>query len=152
MIFICFYFQIPFLYVFISKVHTKEKNCFVSENLFAGIICEPEIQYTCITSPPLRTWITMAEPQTRVSNMTSTVEMWPSSSATPVETQLSTDDRVTINKFQDKSDAWRDAKMWPPGMETILRKEEFFNFLWETFSYLDEEIDEAISKYDAGST
>ena len=42
--------------------------------------------------------------------------------------------------------------MWPPGMETILRKAEVFNFLWGMFSYVDEEIDEAISKYDAGNT
>ena len=42
--------------------------------------------------------------------------------------------------------------MWPPGMETILRKVEVFNFLWGMFSYVDEEIDEAISKYDAGNT
>ena len=39
--------------------------------------------------------------------------------------------------------------MWPPGMETILRKAKVFNFLWGIFSYVDEEIDEAISKYDA---
>ena len=42
--------------------------------------------------------------------------------------------------------------MWPPGMETILRKEEVFEFLWGMFSYVDEEIDEAISKYDARNT
>ena len=75
-----------------------------------------------------------------------------SSSATPVETQSSTDDRVTIKKIQENSDAWRDAKMWPPGMETILRKEEVFNFLWGMFNYVDEEIDEEISKYDDGNT
>ena len=42
--------------------------------------------------------------------------------------------------------------MWPLGMETILRKEEVFEFLWGMFSYVDEEIDEAISKYDVGNT
>ena len=42
--------------------------------------------------------------------------------------------------------------MWPLGMETILRKAEVFDFLWGMFSYVDEEIDEAISKYDAGNT
>ena len=42
--------------------------------------------------------------------------------------------------------------MWPPGMEAILRKAEVFNFLWGMFSYVDEEIDEAISKYDLGNT
>ena len=64
----------------------------------------------------------MVELQTGVSNMMSAAKMQASSSATPVETQSSTDDRVTVKKFQEKSDAWRDAKMWPPGMETILRK------------------------------
>ena len=54
--------------------------------------------------------------------MTSATEMQASSSATPVETQSSTDDRVIVKKFQEKYDAWRDAKMWPPGMETIPRK------------------------------
>ena len=42
--------------------------------------------------------------------------------------------------------------MWPPCMETILRKAEVFNFLWGMFSYVDEEIDEAILKYDTGNT
>ena len=42
--------------------------------------------------------------------------------------------------------------MWPLGMETILRKEEVFEFLWGMFSYVDEEIDEAISKYDVRNT
>ena len=42
--------------------------------------------------------------------------------------------------------------MWPPCMETILRKAEVFDFLWGMFSYVDEEIDEAISKYDVGNT
>ena len=42
--------------------------------------------------------------------------------------------------------------MWPPGMETILRKAEVFKFLWGMFSYVYEEIDEAISKYDVGNT
>ena len=42
--------------------------------------------------------------------------------------------------------------MWPPGMETILRKVEFFDFLWGMFSCVDEEIDEAILKYDVGNT
>ena len=42
--------------------------------------------------------------------------------------------------------------MWPPGMETILRKAEVFDFLWGMFSYVDEEIDEAILKYDVGNT
>ena len=42
--------------------------------------------------------------------------------------------------------------MWPPCMETILRKEEVFKFLWGMFSYVDEEIDEAILIYDAGNT
>ena len=51
--------------------------------------------------------------------MKSTSEMQASSSATLVETQSSIDDRVTVKKFQEKFDAWRDAKMWPPGMETI---------------------------------
>ena len=37
-------------------------------------------------------------------------------------------------------------------METILRKEQVFEFLCGMFSYVDEEIDEAISKYDAGNT
>ena len=37
--------------------------------------------------------------------------------------------------------------MWPPGMETIMRKAEFFDLLWGMFSYVDEEIDEAIYKY-----
>ena len=46
--------------------------------------------------------------------------------STPVETQSSADDRVIVKKFQENSDAWRDAKMWPPGMETILRKAEAF--------------------------
>ena len=41
--------------------------------------------------------------------------------------------------------------MWPPGMQTILRKAEVFDFLWGMFSYVDEDIDEAISKYDAGN-
>ena len=36
-------------------------------------------------------------------------------------------------------------------METISRKVEVFEFLWGMFSYVDEEIDEAISKYDAGN-
>ena len=74
-----------------------------------------------------------------------------SSSAIPVETQSSTDDRVIVKKFQENSDAWRDAKMWLPGMETILRKAEYFDFFWGMFSYVDEEIDEAISKYDVGN-
>ena len=74
-----------------------------------------------------------------------------SSYATPVETQSSTDDRVIVKQFLENFDAWRDAKMWPPGMETILRKEEVFDFLWGMFSYVDEEIDEAIQKYDAGN-
>ena len=34
-------------------------------------------------------------------------------------------------------------------METVPRKEEVFDFLWGMFSYVDEDIDEAISKYDA---
>ena len=76
--------------------------------------------------------------------MTSATEMRASSSATPVETQSYIDDRVTVRKFQEKSDAWRYAKMFPPGMETILRKEKVFKFLWGRFSYVDEEIDEAI--------
>ena len=42
--------------------------------------------------------------------------------------------------------------MWPLGMETILRKAKVFKFLWGIFSYVDEEIDGAISKYDAGNT
>ena len=106
-----------------------------------------------MTSPPIRTWITtMAKIKTGASSKTSATEMQESSSATPVETQSSTDDRVTIKKFQDKSNAWRDANMWPPGMETILRKEKVFKFLWGRFSYVDEEIDEAISKYDVGNT
>ena len=42
--------------------------------------------------------------------------------------------------------------MWQPGMETILRKAEVFNFLRGMFSYVDEEIDDAISKYDVGNT
>ena len=84
--------------------------------------------------------------------MTSTAEMWESSSATTVETQSSTDDRVIVKKFQEKSDAWRDPKMWPAGMETILRKAKVFDFLWGMFSYVDEEIDEKISKYDAENT
>ena len=83
--------------------------------------------------------------------MTSAAEMRASSFATPVETQSSTDDRVTVKKFQEKSDAWRGAKMWPQGMETILRKAEAFDFLWGMFNYVGEEIDEAISKYDAGN-
>ena len=41
--------------------------------------------------------------------------------------------------------------MWPLGMETILRKEEVFEFLWGMFSYVDEEIDEEIQKYDVGN-
>ena len=41
--------------------------------------------------------------------------------------------------------------MWPPGMETILRKEKVFYFFLGMFSYVDEEIDEAILKYDAGN-
>ena len=36
-------------------------------------------------------------------------------------------------------------------METILRKEEVFKFLWGMFSYVDEEIYEAISTYDVGN-
>ena len=64
----------------------------------------------------------MAELQTGASSMMSAAEMRASSSATLVETQLFTDDRVIVKKFQEKSDAWRDAKMWPAGMETILRK------------------------------
>ena len=75
-----------------------------------------------------------------------------SSSATPVETQFSIDDRVTVKNFQEKYDAWRDAKMWPPGMKTILRKAEVFDFLWGRFSYVDEEIDQEILKYDVGNT
>ena len=94
----------------------------------------------------------MVKIQTGASSMTSAAEMRASSSATPVETQLSTDDRVTVEKFQEKYDAWRDTKMWPPGMQTILRKAEFFDFLWGMFSYVDEEIDEAILKYDARNT
>ena len=42
--------------------------------------------------------------------------------------------------------------MWPPGMETILRKAEVFDFLWGMFSYVDDDIDEAILKYDARNT
>ena len=68
----------------------------------------------------------MAELQTGESIITSTAKMRASSSATPVETHSSIDDRVTVKKFQENSDAWRDAKMWPPGMETILRKELSF--------------------------
>ena len=68
----------------------------------------------------------MDELQTRASRMTRASEMWESSSATLVETQSSKNDRVTVKNFQEKSDAWRDAKMWPPGMETILRKELSF--------------------------
>ena len=64
----------------------------------------------------------MAELQIRAYNMMSAAEMRASSSATLVETQSSIDDRVTVKKFQENSDAWRDAKMWPLGMETILRK------------------------------
>ena len=41
--------------------------------------------------------------------------------------------------------------MCPPGMETILRKAGDFDFLWGMFSYVDEEINEAISKYDVGN-
>ena len=41
--------------------------------------------------------------------------------------------------------------MWPPSMETILRKAEVFDFLWGMFSYVYEEIDEAIYKYDTGN-
>ena len=44
------------------------------------------------------------------------------------------------------------AKMWPLGMETIMRKAKVFDFLWGMFSYVDEEIDYAISKYDVGNT
>ena len=44
------------------------------------------------------------------------------------------------------------AKMWPLGMETIMRKAKVFDFLWGMFSYVDEEIDEEISKYDARNT
>ena len=73
----------------------------------------------------------MVELQTGASTMTSTAEMWESSSASPVETQSSIDDRVTVKKFQEKSDAWRDAKMWPPCMETIPRKAEVFEFCGE---------------------
>ena len=58
--------------------------------------------------------------------MMSAAEIWASSSATPVETQSSTDDKVTVKKFQENSDTWRDAKMWPPGMETIVRKAKVF--------------------------
>ena len=94
----------------------------------------------------------MAELQTGASSMTSAAEMRASSSATPVETQSSTDDRVTVKKFQENPDAWRDANMWPPSMETILRKVEVFEFLWGMFSYVDEEIDEEIFKYDARNT
>ena len=94
----------------------------------------------------------MADIQIGASSMKSPAEMWESSSATPVETQSSTNDRVTVKKFQENSNAWRNAKMWRPGMETILRKAEVFEFLWGMFSYVDEEIDEAISKYDAGNT
>ena len=42
--------------------------------------------------------------------------------------------------------------MWPLCMETILRKAEVFEFLWGMFSYVDEEIDEEILKYDVGNT
>ena len=42
--------------------------------------------------------------------------------------------------------------MWPPGMETILSKAKNFDFLLGMFSYVDEEIDEKISKYDDGNT
>ena len=42
--------------------------------------------------------------------------------------------------------------MWPIGIETILRKAEVLEFLWGMFSYVDKEIDEEISKYDAGNT
>ena len=95
---------------FISKVHTQEKRWFVDENLFAGIISEPknqstgrnfepEIQYVCITSAPLWTWIAMAELKIGASTMTSIAEMWESSYETLVETQLSIDDRVIVKKF-----------------------------------------------------
>ena len=94
----------------------------------------------------------MAKLQIGASSMMSTAKMQASSSATLVETQSSTDDRVSVKKFQENYDAWRDAKMWPPGMETIPRKAKFFEFLWGMFSYVDEEIDEAILKYDAGNT
>ena len=42
--------------------------------------------------------------------------------------------------------------MWPAGMENILRKVEVFDFWWGMFSYVDEEIDEEILKYDVGNT
>ena len=58
--------------------------------------------------------------QIGASSVMSVAEMWASSSATPVETLLSIDDRVTVNKFKEKSDAWRDAKMWPKMLEYII--------------------------------
>ena len=53
----------------------------------------------------------MDELQTGASSMMSTAKMRASSSATLVETQSSTDDRVIVKNFQKKYDAWRDAKM-----------------------------------------
>ena len=41
--------------------------------------------------------------------------------------------------------------MWPLGLKTILRKAGVFNFFWGMFSYVDEDIDEEIFKYDAGN-